>query len=97
MDILEEIKKQQGSMSDSKFATSIGCTRQLWQATRTGTLPLSDTILSGVANNIPALRKAADSQHHKMFRGLTSKVRQDRRESIGVVQSAIEEVKRHLR
>ncbi len=45
--------------SDGEMANRIGCSRQLYQATRNGKIPLGMTILRGGLNAFPQLRNVA--------------------------------------
>ena len=44
-------------LTDREMAERLGCSRQLWQMTRTGRIPLSNTITRCISKNFPELNK----------------------------------------
>jgi len=53
---LTEIQRGEG-LTDKEMAKRLGCSRQLWQMTRTEKVPLSNTILKCISKNFPELNK----------------------------------------
>jgi len=51
---LTEIQSQ-GKMSDAVMAERLGCSRQLWQMTRSGKIPPRITILGCICDGFPEL------------------------------------------
>lgn len=53
--LLDKLITQQGKQSDYRFAARLGITRPLWQATRTGKLPIGLTLLRAIIRTYPEL------------------------------------------
>ena len=53
---LTEIQREAG-LTDKEMAKRLGCSRQLWQMTRTGRIPLSNTITRCISKNFPELSR----------------------------------------
>ena len=53
---LSEIQNK-GELTDTEMAERLGCSRQLWQMTRTGRIPLSNTIIRCITKNFPDLHQ----------------------------------------
>lgn len=51
---LAEIQNKEG-LSDGKMAKRLGCSRQLWQMTRSGETPLGMTVLKCILRRFPEL------------------------------------------
>lgn len=54
---VNDMQAQEG-LSDGQMAAKLGCSRQLWQMTRTGQRAISVTLLKCIARNIPELQAA---------------------------------------
>jgi len=44
-------------LTDREMAERLGCSRQLWQMTRTGKIPPSNTIIKCISQNFPELHQ----------------------------------------
>jgi hypothetical protein len=53
---LVEIQEEE-ELSDTQMADVIGCSRQIYQATRTGNIPAGQTVLKGVLKTFPQLKE----------------------------------------
>lgn len=53
---LAEMQSREG-LKDREMAKLLGCSRQLWQMTRTGKIPLGNTMLECISRNFPGLHK----------------------------------------
>jgi len=49
--------QDKGELTDTEMAERLGCSRQLWQMTRTGRIPLSNTIIKCITRNFPDLQQ----------------------------------------
>jgi len=56
IDKLKGIQEREG-MSDMKMAQRLVCSRQLYQATRTGKLPVNNKIIRGILKAFPELEQ----------------------------------------
>lgn len=54
-ELIEKLKQIQGqqALTDGQMAEKLGCTRQLYQATKTGRIPIGLTILKGATKAFP--------------------------------------------
>ena len=95
MDILEYLGKRQAEQgtSDKQFAAQLDCSRQLWQGTRSGTIPLGSTILKGAARAFPELRGEAS---HLLI-DLPSKTKPEAPEKASIVETIKRFLTRHQR
>ena len=57
--LVSKLKKKQEDLglTDSEMSQLLGCSRQLWQMTRTGRTPLGRKILTGIVPAFPELQK----------------------------------------
>ena len=46
-----------GELTDREMAERLGCSRQLWQMTRTGKTRLSNTLIKCITQNFPELNQ----------------------------------------
>ena len=95
MDMLESLimeQEKQGS-SDQQFAAQLDCSRQLWQGTRTGAIPMGDTILKGTARAFPNLRRRA----LYMLVNLPNKNQAVKVAKVGLVETIKRTIARHQR
>lgn len=53
---LRDIQLARG-LTDTKMAKQLGCSRQLYQMTRTGKIPLGNKILKGISSVFPELQQ----------------------------------------
>ena len=53
---LIEIQTRVG-LTDKEMAGSLGCSRQLWQMTRSGKIPLGNTMTKCISKNFPELHQ----------------------------------------
>ena len=53
---IKEIQEREG-LTDVEMARRLGCSRQLYQGTRSGKIPLGRKILNGIMTGFPELKK----------------------------------------